>query len=425
MSAVRRAAYAALMDITERGAYANLRLKSLPEALNAQERARVCAMVYTTLDHLLYIDFLLAHYAKGSLKPPIRCILRLGVCELLYMRTPAHAAVSGAVSLAKALGKGALGGFINGVLRSVERGREAPPPLPAAPAERLSVQYSYPRWLVEQWLAQYGEAFTEALLGIASTPLEVRPQYPFTADALAAALPVRSRRGQWDENCLVLEHGFRVDALPEFLDGRMSVQSQSAMLVCRALGDCRGKRVLDACAAPGGKSAYIASLAENDVALTCLELHEHRIALLKRTLERLRVRAELRRADASKPIDGFAQAFDAVLVDAPCSGLGLMGDKPDVRYAKSDADVVALSQLQREILSACAAYPRAGGALVYATCTISCRENEQNVEWFLSQHPNYRLEPMPIPIENQGSLQLFPHIHGSDGFYLARMKRCS
>ena len=199
---------------------------------------------------------------------------------------------------------------------------------------------------------------------------------------------------------------------------------ESAMLACRALGDMKGKRVLDTCSAPGGKSAYLASLMENDIDLTCLELHPHRKELLDKTLARLHVAAQTRIADASEFDSTLEQAFDGVLIDAPCSGLGLLGDKPDIRYSKSDADVVALVKIQQHILETCSRYVKPGGVLVYATCTISARENEEQIAAFLRAHSEFVQEIMPLSLPNEGQIQLLPHVHHTDGFFLARMKRC-
>lgn len=414
----------ALTDITDRGAYANLRLKSLPDALDERERRWIVALTYTTLDHLLTVDYYLSHYVKGSVKPVIRGILRIGVSELLYFGTPAHAAISEAVSLTRAVHKPALSGFVNAVLRSIDRERESLPPLPEEPVSRLSVQYSYPDWLVREWCDSYGAEFTERMLSPAFQKMQVRAQYPETTEALIAELAVPVSRGKLDDRCLIPERGLDVAATPAFVEGRMTVQSESAMLVCRALGDCRGKRVLDACAAPGGKSAYIASLCENNVQLTCMELHEHRKALLDSTLTRLHVRAETLLRDATEPVPAFIDAFDAVLLDAPCSGLGLTLDKPDVRYGKHDADIAALAALQQTLLCQCASYVRPNGVLVYATCTISRRENEENIARFLETRADFALDPLPLPLANTGMLQLFPHVHGTDGFFIARLLRC-
>jgi 16S rRNA (cytosine967-C5)-methyltransferase len=420
----RRYALDALCDVTDHGAYANLRVKQLFHDLPEREANYAAALVYTVLDHLLTVDYYLSYYVKGRQKPIIRGILRMGVCELLYLSTPPHAAVSECVQLTKDVGKGALSGFVNAVLRKVDRERDSLPPFPKEPLQRLSVQYSYPEWIVLEWLRTFGEAQTEALLSRKAAPIEVRAQYPFTRDELQKALPVKSRVNRLDENSLALASGFDIASSPLFADGKFTVMGQSAMLACRALGDVKGKRVLDTCAAPGGKSAYIASLCENDVSLTCLELHAHRKELLDKTLARLRVKADTREFDATVIDTAYESAFDAVLIDAPCSGLGLLGDKPDIRYSKSDADVDALVSIQKNILDACRRYVKPGGVLVYATCTISARENEQQVTAFLSEHPDFSLERMPLPLTNDGMLQLLPQVHDTDGFFIARMRRC-
>lgn len=420
---VRRLALDVLSDVTDGGAYANLRLKQAQAGLSAADARFLSALVYTTLDRLLYLDYILSAFAPGRQKRTVRALLRLGACELLCLRTPPHAAVSEYVSLCKQLGKGAAAGFVNAVLRRVDRERDALPPLPDAPDARLSIEYSYPLWLVRLWCAERGEAEARQLLAAAPRPLSVRAQYPETTEGVLAALPCGATRGHMDENCLYLDAGMDVTADPLFQAGRLAVQGEGAMLACRALGDCRGRRVLDACAAPGGKSAYIASLSENQAALTCFELHAHRLSLLQSTLERLHVRADLRQRDASVHDPAFDGAFDAVLVDAPCSGLGLLNGKPDLRYRKQPADIGALAQIQAHILDACAPYVRPGGTLVYATCTVSAAENERQTAAFFSRHPEF--SPAPLPFHDGHELQLLPHRHGTEGFYLARMQRCT
>lgn len=420
----RKQSLDALCDITDRGAYANLRVKQLTRDLPQREAKQAAALVYTTLDHLLTIDYYLSHFVQGAQKPVIRGILRLGVCELLFFDTPAHAAVSESVQLVRESGKSALAGFVNAVLRRIDREREHLPALPKEPVKRLSIQYSYPEWIVAEWLNAYGEAETEALLSRPAAKVEVRAQYPFSTAELVSALPVESTVNQLDENSVSLEKGFDFAADPLFGEGKYTVMGQGAMLVCRALGNARAKRVLDACSAPGGKSAYLASLFENEIQLTCLELHPHRVELLEKTLLRLHVSAEIAQKDASVFDTAYENAFDAVLVDAPCSGLGLLGDKPDIRYSKSDADIVSLSALQQRILETCCRYVAPGGILVYATCTISRRENEEVVNWFLSGHTDYSLERLPLSPENGGMLQLLPQRHGTDGFFIARMRKC-
>lgn len=421
---IRRQALDALCDITDRGAYANLRVKQLTTSLPEREANLAAALVYHSLDHLLTIDYYLSHFVKGTQKPVIRGILRLGVCELLYLSTPAHAAINESVALTKEVGKSGLANFVNAVLRNIDRARASLPLFPAEPIARLSIQYSYPEWIVREWVSRFGEAQAEALLSHPVSRLEVRAQYPFTREELQNVLPVASEVNQLDESSLALADGFDLASNPLFLEGKFTVMGESAMLACRALGDMRGKRVLDACSAPGGKSAYLASLMQNDIRLTCCELHPHRKELLDKTLARLHVSAETMVKDAAVFDPAFESAFDGVLIDAPCSGLGLLGDKPDIRYSKSEADITALVEIQKNILDVCARYVKPGGVLVYATCTISLRENEEQVAAFLQLHREYKLEEIPIPLPNDGQIQLLPHVHHTDGFFIARMRRC-
>jgi 16S rRNA (cytosine967-C5)-methyltransferase len=420
----RRQALNALCDITDRGAYANLRVKQLTASLPEREANLAAALVYHTLDHLLTIDYYLAYFVKGTQKPAIRGILRLGVCELLFLSTPAHAAINESVSLTKEVGKEGLASFVNAVLRNIDRNRASLPPFPAEPVARLSIQYSYPEWIVREWVARFGETQAEALLSRPASQLEVRAQYPFMTEELQQALPVSSEVNQFDHNSLSLASGFDLASHPLFQEGKFTVMGESAMLACRALGDMNGKTVLDACSAPGGKSAYLTSLAKNDIRLTCFELHPHRKELLDKTLARLHVSAETQIRDAAVFDPALEQTFDGVLIDAPCSGLGLLGDKPDIRYSKSDADITALVAIQKSILETCARYVKPGGILVYATCTISRRENEEQAEAFLRAHSEFTAEEIPIPLPNAGQIQLLPHEHHTDGFFIARMRRC-
>jgi len=429
---VRRAALEALLDITDGGAYANLRLKQALDGMEARDARWTTALVYTALDHLYYIDIVIAAYAKGRLKPQIRGILRLGVCQALYMDVPDSAACDESVKLAKEIGKGALSGYVNGVMRAVCRGRESLPPLPEEPRARISVQYSWPRFMVDEYVDAFGADFTSAMLSYENHGMTIRAQYPYTAEELAAELGARGveySRGPLVSDAFRLSKGLNVAEEPLFVEGRIAVQSESAMLACRALFPKAGMSILDACAAPGGKTAYIASLTQNQAHITAWELHEHRAELMRRTLERLGVSANVAVADASAAREELIEGFDAVLVDAPCSGLGVFG-KPDARYAKSDEVIAGLTKLQREILSACAGYVKRGGALVYATCTISRRENEEQIAAFLREHEEFEAGELTSLLPKAmwrraggGMIQLFPHVDDTEGFFIARLIR--
>lgn len=406
---VRREALSALTDIIENGAYANLRLKS------CERNAAVHALVLTTLEHLYYIDFLLAQYTKRQ-KRVVRNILRLASAELLYMSEPPYAVINEAVSLCKLEGKQDSAPLVNAVLRRIAREMHTPPPLPGDEAERLSILHSCPVWIIRLWAAERGMETARALLEAPATGMEIRAQHPYTAMQLAQELRVPYQRGSVDDNCFRLTGGMDVGSCPLFSDGSITVQNQGSMAICRALGTVRGKSVLDACAAPGGKSAYLYSLEQGDLSLTAWELHPHRKQLLDATLSRLHVRAETACKDATVYDDAYRERFDAVLVDAPCSGLGLLRDKVDIRYNRKEEDMPALAALQSDILDACWRYVKIGGLLMYATCTISRKENEEQARRFLSRHAEFSLED---------ERQFLPTSDGIDGFYYARMMRCS
>ncbi len=430
---VRRVALEALLDITDRGAYANLRLKEAERGLARQDAKWVSAAVYETLDHLLYIDHVISLYAKGSQKPVIRGILRMGVCQAMFMNVPPGAACNESVKLAKEIGKGALAGYVNGVLRAVCRELHTPVPLPEDARERLSIRYSYPRWLVDIYLNAYGEAFTGGMLSANVREMTLRAQAPYTAAELEAVLRERDIpfvRGAFVPDAFRLKKAFDPAAEPLFQTGCITVQSESAMLVCRALGAGPGMRVLDACAAPGGKTAYLSMLMENRGRIDAWELHGHRCELLKKTLARLNVKnAAVAQWDASELSAEHAGLYDAVLLDAPCSGLGVQG-KPDARYAKSPAVLEELAALQARLLDCCARYVKPGGVLLYATCTISPMENEGNARAFLQRHGGYRAAdltahlPAALHLRAEGGmLQLFPHLDGTEGFFIAKFQR--
>ena len=430
MMDARRAALEALLDITDKGAYANLRVKKGLQEMDSADARWVSALVYTTLDHLLRIDHVLAGFAKGRVQPVIRGILRLGAAQILYMDVPDSAACNESVALAKRVGKGQLAGYVNGVLRQLCRNKDALPPLPQDPVERISISYSWPKWLVQEYVQCYGLEFTQALLSAKAPGMTLRAQWPFTASELAQALTDRGisfRRGELDANAFHLMKGLDIAADPLFQSGKITVQSESAMLVCRLLHPSPGMKILDACAAPGGKTAYLSHLMEGRGHIDAWEIHSHRAELLQKTLERLHVKnASVFCRDAACPDGALEAQYDAVLLDVPCSGLGVFG-KPDARYAKSDAIIQELAQLQANILNACAPYVRPGGVLIYATCTISRRENEGQIQAFLQAHPEFRPDvPAGLPPKiaarfQAGMVQLFPHLDQGEGFFMARL----
>lgn len=410
---IRRAAFETLRQIIEDDAFANLALKQRASSVSHEDIPMLHALVYTALEHRSYIEYILSCYCKRP-KAAVRIILLLSASELLFMNTPDHVAINEAVNLTKELGKSGTAGFVNAVLRRIQSERDSLPSLPSDPFTRLCILYGYPAFIIREWINEYGSENAERLLSFPPTGLQIRAQFPYTVQLLKDDLIVPYTVGKHDPNCLYVQNGFDTVISDLFQCGKITVQNEGSMMICRTLGDLSGKRILDACAAPGGKTAYICSLAQNRVDITAWEKLPHRKKLMEQTFARLHVTAHTECRDASVPYPEESGRFDIVLLDVPCSGFGLLGDKPDLRYRRSDADIQSLVKEQRAILSACAKYVKHGGLLVYSTCTISKRENQEQIAHFCSHCADYDL---------QSEKQYLPFQDGIDGFYCAVMKR--
>lgn len=407
----RKEALLALTDIVEEGAYSNIRLSTI--RAGAEDSAFICALVYSALEHLFWSDYMLSFYCKRQ-KRTVRNILRLAVTELFFMNTPAYAAVSEAVTLCRQTGKQSSSGLVNAVLHNLWNDREKLPALPEKLSERLSIEHTVPESFIREWLNSYGEETVVRMLQRAEPVTEIRAQWPFTYEMLYRKFP-EGKRGTIEGDCMRLPTGVILPGDPLIKEGKAVFQSEGAMAICRFAGVSPGEKVLDACAAPGGKSAYLFSLLKGEIDLTCCELHEHRAALMKKSFTLLGVEATIHCLDATKPAEMFANAFDTVILDVPCSGMGLIGTKPDVGISKDGADISSLIQTQERILENCCRYVRAGGKLIYATCTVSRQENEDRIALFLKNHAEFVLEEQK---------QLLPNIDTSGGFYMARMRLC-
>ena len=430
----RRIAFNILNSVINEGPYLHLALKEGLRGCDSNSAAFITALTHAAIENLKYSDYLLAYFVKGRMHGSIRLILRMEIAELLMMNTAPYAVIDESVKLTKEIGKSGLAGFVNGVLRRIDRERDSLPALPDDDSEYLQVKFGIPRFLADEYLSQYGREFTEKMLASANTNMTFRAQYPYTSDEVIARLNAVSEYsditfefGKIDPNAIIPSRGFDATATRLFKDGMLTVQSESAMLVCRACKVRPGIKVLDACAAPGGKTAYLASLMQNTGFIQAWELHENRVKLTNATLSRLGANAACIRHDATEPMPERYESFDIVLIDAPCSGFGV-SSKPDTYLNRTESTVREICCTQKKILDECSKYVKSGGALVYATCTISRPENEENVLGFLAEHKEFELEGfsdmLPVVYADRasgGMLQLFPHLDSSDGFFIARM----
>ena len=435
----RTAALRVLVSCRTAAAWADASLKAQldRDGLEKQEAALCSRIVYGVLQNRLLLDFYIAAYCSQKperLQPPLMEILRIGAYQILFLeKVPDSAAVNTSVELAKQAGRGKAAGLVNAVLRKISQNKEALPEIPQRDeAKYLSIRYSHPKWLVKRLLALLGREETERFLtcdnAVAPLTVQVNPLRT-TPEKVQAALEdagVRVRPHAWVPGCLELENPGNPAALPGFADGDFLVQDPAAALAAAAAGAKRGQRVLDVCAAPGGKSFAMAMAMGDEGTILSCDLHKNKLKRIQEGAARLSLHCiHTAAADGRVRRPEWEAAFDVVLVDAPCSGLGIIRKKPDIREKRAD-DLFSLPVVQEAILENAAGYVRPGGTLVYSTCTILPEENQQVTEAFLARHPDFSREALPAPMDApEGQLTLWPHRHGTDGFYICRMRRHS
>ncbi len=444
-SDARALAWEILRRVEEEQSYADVLLgHRLRDArLPVRDQALATRLVYGTIAWQGYLDHIIAACARRppeALDAPIRTLLRLALFQIcLLTKIPPFAAVATAVELAKRVRGGAAAPLVNAVLRgAASTWRHIPLPAPSDdPAGFLSIRFSHPRWLVERWLGQYGMADTEALLRAnnEAAPTVVRvnalrtDRATLLAQWQAAGHPAAPTR--YSPIGIALAAPGMLETLPGYQQGRFTSQGEASQLVALVASPPAGARVLDACAAPGGKTTHMAEHMANRGTIVALDTHTRgaaRVARLARRLGLSIVHAAVADATVYPIPDGV---FDCVLVDAPCSGFGTLRQHPEVKWRRTPEDVRNLSELQLRLLRHLSAAVRPGGVLVYATCTLSMEENEAVVGAFLRETSQFAVddprallpESAPDLVGADGMLRTFPHRHGLDGFFAVRVKR--
>ena len=463
-----------LLEITEKGQFSHIILRDVLwkyQYLEKRERAFITRVTEGTLEHMIEIDYILDRFSKvkvKKMKPVIRAILRTAVYQLKYMDSvPDSAVCNEAVKLAVRKGFSGLKGYVNGVLRSVARGIDSVQ-YPTEKMEELSVRYSCPEWVLDLWSGSYDIEVIEMMLRDfqKEKPVTIRCCLNRTTpDELKKRLEAEGVKAEIHP---YLPYAFQISGydhlndLETFQDGLFVVQDISSMLVAEIAAPSAGAQVLDVCAAPGGKALHVAEklfLAEavcGDAAcagnksgggaaagcgiedqmaaghVEARDLTELKVDLIRENIERTglpNITAVCR--DASVPDETAAESADIVIADLPCSGLGVIGKKPDLRYKASPDGIDSLVRLQRQILSCAQDYVKPGGTLVYSTCTVNPAENMDNVHWLMEQYPEFILDDIrgklcPELRDNvmeNGCIQLLPGVHKSDGFFIARLVR--
>ncbi len=425
-----------LIDAVEKsGSYSNLMLNSAIEKnkISGRDAALLTEITYGTIQRKLTIDFFLAPFLNKKPERWVQNLLRLSLYQMVYLdKVPERAVIHEAVNIAKKRGHKGIASMVNGVLRSIQREGVPDTKTIKDDAERISIETSHPLWLVKRWIRAYGKEKTEAMC-----------QHNLTAPE--QTVRINTLKTSRDEAIRVLEEeGFEAKAADIspfaihiargnaarsqlFKEGAISIQDESSMLVAPVLNAKPGQRILDMCSAPGGKTAHIAELMNGEGHIDALDIHAHKLKLVEQNAERLSLsNIHVQKQDARKAGDIFEQeAFDAILVDAPCSGLGVIRRKPDLKYAKTEKDLENLQGIQLAILDAAVPLLKENGVLVYSTCTVDKEENEGTVRAFLTNHPEFE----PVPLENilikpdNTMLQLFPDDFGGDGFFISKFRK--
>jgi 16S rRNA (cytosine967-C5)-methyltransferase len=415
------------------------------QGLKQVDYAFIREAVYGTLRWRGRIDWiigLISRVKPERLERFILNLLRLGLYQILFMdRVPASAAVNESVEIAKASGREKAAGFINAVLRGVSDGRldiEVPH---AKDPSSISVRHSHPLWLVERWTQELGVDETIELCKANNRipPLTLRTNTMKTSRAqLVSAIRKKVSQAMpshFSPEGVLIDPPVPLSRIPRFREGWFQVQDESSQLVGHIVDPEGGERVLDACAAPGGKTTHLAQLMGNRGRIYAADISTHRLSLLKENCHRLGVSiVTMLRSDLTKPVVfGSEEGFDRILVDPPCSGLGTLWRNPDIKWKRKESELSTFRDIQRAILHHVAPCMRRGGSLVYGTCTLTREENEEVVAEFIAKHRGFEVEDLsrilPQALKpltgKDGFFRSFPHRHGMDGFFAARLKRVS
>jgi len=443
---VRQLASDILAKVDTRKAYADILLDQALKAttLNERDRALLTELTYGTLRWRGNIDGQLSRYLRQPLAktdPLIRNLLRVSVYQLRFLnKIPDYAAVDEAVELARNHSGGKSAGFVNAVLRNFLRGKDRVIGL-APKAESvagLAVTYSHPEWLVKRWIDEFGAEAAKTLMRANNerATLVLRVNYlKCTREKLLDRFleaGIKAEATQWSPQGISVLSGPAVDKLPGFAEGYFQIQGEASQLVTYLVSPLSGERILDACAAPGGKSTHVGEFMKDEGELVAIDISARGIAKIRENAARLGLKSlRVLSADASAELaDKFRKPYDRVLVDAPCSGLGTLRGHPEIKWHRDENDIRRLSRLQSKILSRVAGYLKPGGVLVYATCTLSREENEEIVESFLAHHKEFELEDAARYLPGQATHMVrekyfvaLPHRDNTDGFFAARMRK--
>ena len=432
---IRKIALKLLSEHEANGTFANLALQNhLTDALSQEEKASLTALFYTTVERKLTLDYMIGALSKRSLdsvEPQTKNLLRIGLCQVMYMTNiPSFAAVNETVKLARHEGERR---FVNFVLReAVRRGNDLPYPDRSKNVARyFSIFYCCPLWIVKELIALLGEGGAEEYLRCINQEPPLTVAVNTTKISREEYIALLEKEGIALTPCPLSDVALRIEgkhrptSLTGFAEGLFFVQDEASSLVSQILAPEGGDTVIDVCACPGGKSFSTAIRMQNKGRVYAFDLHESKLSLIEKGAERLSLSClTVEQCDGTLGREELFGLADGVVCDVPCSGLGVMAKKPDLRY-KSEESVNDLPELGLHILSTSSSYLKVGGTLIFSTCTIRPEENEAVLERFLLQHPEFSLVPFAVGERDcpDGKLRLYPHTDTTDGFFIAKLRK--
>ncbi len=436
----RELAFKILCDIEENNNYSNIAINKYfkHKDINNQERGFATELVYGVVENKYYLDYIIDKLSKiktQKLSICVKILLRMGIYQLAFLDSISeYAAVNETVNLVKKYDKRS-SGFVNAILRNVIRNKEEVLKLDIdSKIMYLSTKYSYSPWMVKNWIKSFGEEFTKDLLEANNEKpnLYIRANtLKITRDELINKLNemgVKSYKVPMIDEAIRVENLKNIENNHLFKQGLFTIQDISSMMVGKVVNPKENSLVLDICSAPGGKTTHVATLMNNTGKVIARDVFDHKLKLIQNTVDRLGLtNVEVEKFDALKFDENSIDKFDYVLTDVPCSGLGIIRRKPEIKY-KAKAELKELPLIQRQILDNASKYVKLNGTLLYSTCTIQDNENIDIINEFLKDNDNFKLVPInevnvDLDNEDKGYLKIYPNIHGMDGFFIAKLKR--
>lgn len=431
MNTVRGYAFDTIQQVLNDGAYSNLKINEVLSSneISTVDRNLYTELVYGTIKRKYTLDYILKPFVKTKIKGWMRQLLWMSIYQYVYLdKVPDHAIINEAVDIAKHRGGFHNGNVVNGILRSIMRNELPQFDEIKDDKKRIAIEYSIPKWIVDHWVTHHGIETTEAIAQSFLEPVKTTVRVNISRGSVDSIVAELEKEGFKVEKDEILPFCLHITGQPiinsrAFKDGFVSIQDKSSMMVAHIMNLDRNDVVLDACSAPGGKACHMAEILSPEGHVDATDIHTHKIDLINFNIKKLKLdNISAFQHDATEP---YTRTYDKILVDAPCSGLGVLRHKPEIKYTQSKESIQSLVELQLQILENIKRNIKPGGTIVYSTCTIEQMENENVIYTFLKQNEEFEFEPFQHPVTGKevNTLQILPQDFDSDGFFITQIRR--